>query len=129
MEYGIAGRRSRFFGLDGGGWRELEEQAKPERVVELEVRSGWGCDDPGHDVSMCLSTCSGFMRDQQIGHATNPSSMHRHMSIARPAEKRMQGAYQVRVPALARANLTVQVLPSPGGLFLKSARRIWSCLA
>lgn len=38
--------------------------------------SGWG--DPGHEVSICRSTCIGFIRAQQIGQATRPSAMLPH---------------------------------------------------
>ena len=38
------------------------------------VGSGCGWGEPGHVVSICLSTWAAFMRFQHIGQATRPSS-------------------------------------------------------
>jgi hypothetical protein len=63
-----------------GGKRKAEEVEGREGEGgrrKAEEEAGWGlggCGEPGQELSMCLSTCQGFMRDQQMGQATRPSS-------------------------------------------------------
>lgn len=67
-----------------GGTRKEEEEVEgregeggKRKADEEEEEAAWGfggCGEPGQDLSMCLSTCQGFIRVQQMGHATRPSS-------------------------------------------------------
>lgn len=68
---------------EGATRREEEEvegregEGGKRRAEEEEEDAAWGlggCGEPGQDLSMCLSTCQGFMRDQHMGQATRPSS-------------------------------------------------------